>query len=712
MKRILTTSILALAVALSAFAGPKATAGKGKTCFAVFTDAETYAKCSDAIMKYKKALDAEGLGTYVYAEDWKSPDEIKAVIAGLIGSKKQPLEGAVFVGDVPVVMVRGAQHLTTAFKMDEDRYPVFDSSVASDRFYDCPDLDFEYLDRDTVVSNTFYYRLTEKGSQTLKPVIYTARIKVPQFMVDSGADKYALISDFLEKAAAAHSEADVLDNITYFFGSGYNSEDMNVWRERSFAYGDVFPNAYRKASGNRWLNFHQSETMKYTLFSELQRGGVDFFQFSEHGAPETQYISRWDDRSTLDRNTFDLKAGLSDALDKAERGADGQPHFKYEAMDSIYRRFAPECFSDSMRREYHVTDSAYRRSKDIFQEEIAAIHTNARVVVLNACYNGSFHNPEGYVGGAHLFNGGRCIVVQGNTVNVLQDKYEDKLLGYLTLGLRAGMWQKEVPYLEGHMLGDPTFRFAPAPADKVLSGRLYDMLRFKSSDAATWERLLSSDNPTARAAAISHLASCADEEHVAETAQSMLETDPSCNVRMCAFSVLCGLDPKFFERAFAVASKDGYELIVRNAYKAADAYGSAGKDDFILKSAREFSESHPELVRVGYYTKSLENLVTGGGWLLECLYSAADTSMKDTKRINGIRYFRNNRYIPAIPVLLSIVSDDGSSDQVRTVAAECLGWYNSSAAKSAALSGLENALQGSLPEPVRAEVVKSIARLM
>lgn len=38
-----------------------------------------------------------------------------------------------FVGDVPVAMVRKAQHLTSAFKMDEE-HDWFESSVPSDRF--------------------------------------------------------------------------------------------------------------------------------------------------------------------------------------------------------------------------------------------------------------------------------------------------------------------------------------------------------------------------------------------------------------------------------------------------------------------------------------------------------------------------------------------------------------------------------------------------
>ena len=50
----------------------------------------------------------------------------------------------VFIGDVPYVMVRNAQHMTTAFKMDEKKFPIDESSVCSDRFYDDLHLEFEY----------------------------------------------------------------------------------------------------------------------------------------------------------------------------------------------------------------------------------------------------------------------------------------------------------------------------------------------------------------------------------------------------------------------------------------------------------------------------------------------------------------------------------------------------------------------------------------
>lgn len=38
------------------------------------------------------------------------------------------------IGDVPVALVRNAQHMTTAFKMNEKAFPWDQSSVPTDRF--------------------------------------------------------------------------------------------------------------------------------------------------------------------------------------------------------------------------------------------------------------------------------------------------------------------------------------------------------------------------------------------------------------------------------------------------------------------------------------------------------------------------------------------------------------------------------------------------
>ena len=179
--------------------------------------------------------------------------------------------------------------------------------------------------------------------------------------------------------------------------------------------------------------------------------------------------------------------------------------FLHAALDSVFH-LPRSIVSDSLLAVYRVQDSIANRNANIDQSDLFTVRSNPRVIMLNACFNGSFHNPEGYVAGVHIFGPGRCVAVQGNTVNVLQDKWEDRLLGYLAQGVRIGLWQREFPLLESHIIGDPTFRFRPADkaARKHAAVLTNDLLR-RRNKAAVWQKYLRSDDPNDRAAGILHL---------------------------------------------------------------------------------------------------------------------------------------------------------------------------------------------------------------
>lgn len=109
----------------------------------------TYEATRSSMLHYRDALQNDGLATYIIRDNWTTPSQVREALADLYKSDSC-LEGIVLVGDVPVAMVRNAQHMTTAFKMDEENYPFIDSSVPSDRFYDCLDLEFRYLHQDEI----------------------------------------------------------------------------------------------------------------------------------------------------------------------------------------------------------------------------------------------------------------------------------------------------------------------------------------------------------------------------------------------------------------------------------------------------------------------------------------------------------------------------------------------------------------------------------
>ncbi|MDZ7635916.1 MAG: hypothetical protein U5L72_16370 [Bacteroidales bacterium] len=76
-------------------------------------------------------------------------------------------------------------------------------------------------------------------------------------------------------------------------------------------------------------------------------------------------------------------------------------------------------------------------------------------------FNGSFHVDD-FISGAYVFGPGRTVAAQANTVNSLQDKFPDEMVGLLSYGIRVGEWNRMVCLLESHIIGDPTFRFASA----------------------------------------------------------------------------------------------------------------------------------------------------------------------------------------------------------------------------------------------------------
>ena len=666
MKKLIFTVLLAgLCLIVSA----------KNTQFGIYVDKSTYRECKTELEAYRNRLSEEGLDAKIIADDWDTPEKVKGSILTLAAEKKRPLEGVVFVGEIPIVMVRGAQWMTTAFKMNEEKYPIFESSVASDRFYDDFDLNFDFIKKDEEKEGIFYYRLNGKGSTQLHPDIYSARMKVPEVMIQNGADKYELMRRYLRKVVAAHRENNPLDRIAFFFGSGYNTEDLNVWRQKCQTYKEYFPQAYTKASGNRFLTFFANDETKWNLFNELQRPGTDVFQFTEHGNYDTQYINGETGGRNLEENLAIHK--------RSQMGGDETNYTKHD-------------------------------NTVITQKELIGIRSNPKVLIFNACYNGSFHNPNGYIAGVHIFGAGDAIVAQGNTVNVLQDKEEDLLIGYLSLGQRIGLWQKEVAYLESHLIGDPTYRFTVSEKDKRISEKLTNDLTFHSSERHVWEKYLKSPLAAMRCAGIVHLAYCTGSNSVSDKALSLLESDLSVTVRSSALHVLRQIADEHSEKAIMTAMKDQSEVVVRHAVLFAGEYGSAGKDSCIIKALYNLRNTHPELLRIRWLASNSIKVIKGNKLLDSDVDRIKDSTLSSNERIMALRSFRNNRYGPAINPAIEIISDPGSDNALKKAAIETLGWYNRSVYRKAIIEEIRTVSETTnalMPYSVSDELAKTIKRL-
>ena len=126
---------------------------QGSSSFAVITDSRTARECRPQMTAYKQTLEAEGLPVYIVSHDWTTPEQVRDVLRKLYA--ENALEGCVFIGDVPIAMITKAQHLTSAFKMDERDHPLHETSVPSDRFYD--DFDLQFVPQGTPSQGLFHY---------------------------------------------------------------------------------------------------------------------------------------------------------------------------------------------------------------------------------------------------------------------------------------------------------------------------------------------------------------------------------------------------------------------------------------------------------------------------------------------------------------------------------------------------------------------------
>ena len=117
--------------------------------FAVVIDSISYQQAQHELAEYIQALESkQHFKVYTVVDRWGVPDSIRATLKGLHAQPHEAIIGTVFIGDIPIPMIRDAQHLCSAFKMSQ-KMPWQESSVPSDRYYDDFSLQFDFLKRDS-----------------------------------------------------------------------------------------------------------------------------------------------------------------------------------------------------------------------------------------------------------------------------------------------------------------------------------------------------------------------------------------------------------------------------------------------------------------------------------------------------------------------------------------------------------------------------------
>jgi HEAT repeat protein len=717
--------------------------GKFDTRFLIVIDSKSFEQASTEVMAYKNVLEEQGLGVVVMIGDWNLPDDLRSDIMKVY-RKKPVMEGAVFIGDIPVVRVRNFQHATTAFKMNEDTFPIEESSVTSDRFYDDLDLKFEFVSVDKKNPRHFYYRLREDSPQVIESDFYSARMMPPS---DMGVDVYELLRKYLRKVVEAHKEVNYADNIKFFNGHGYNSDCLTVWQNQQFVIREQFPESFRSSRGNAFYNFRQDPFMKYKLFERLQMPGTDLFVFHEHGAFDTQYINgEYPAPNVIGMNRegiYGPMEALSISLRNGYRRYTGERRESFAESTIGEYNLSPDFYDRELIDSTGTNDSIFSADINIALSDLRSLKFQPRITIFDACYNGSFHQP-GYVAGYHIFSEGNTVVTQGNTVNVLQDKWSMELVGMIAEGARIGFWQKEFQFLESHLIGDPTFRLTPGSVAGDRSreaAALNRNLALNKGNNKIWLEYLKSDNPNYQAIALKQLSKKKPGDYD-DILLRYLKESPFYSVRMQALQRIIHSSGKNQAEAFHLALNDPYELIRRNGARFA---GYSGDEKLIEPLVHTILFSN-ESQRVQYAAQNslpmfdlekvnreitrqatgshLQNYSDAAAQAISYfsaqkarydnyLTMIRDKTAEQSDRISAIRFLRNYNNHLQVAGLLEVLKDDSDDTEVRIVLAEALGWFRWSVKKESVLEVLKAVRkEKQTPKELRDEIEQSILRLM
>lgn len=463
-------SLLLLCVFVSAFLCASAKDG-----IAIVIDPASQSYAQEELKAFAEALEQkQGYQVYMITDRWQVPDSIRAELMRLHSAKRNPIVGAILIGDIPIPMIRDAQYLTSAFKMDQSRDRK-ESSVPSDRFYDDFGLSFKYLGKDDDAP-FFYYSLTAAGHQYLKPDIFSGRIRPTDA---NGTSRYDKLKAYLKKAAEAKNHPESFRSVFVFTGSGSLSESKPAHLDEYRTLMEHFPQLAAVPGAFSYMDYADQKPIRYRLMNELMKPDLSLAMLHHHGDWDTQYL------------------GIAD-------------------NDNL-------TLSEIERLNYRP---------------------NARVVIFDACFNGSFHR-EDCIANEYIFRSGKTIATIGGTVNLIQDKWYDKFIGLLADGTPLGYINQHAIYLESHVIGDPTFTFAGGQKPKEETADMICRWMEEHSDDFSDKRLL-----------------------------SLLEHSKYPSVRLQAFLLTVARHSPRLLEATTIALQDNYEMLQRFAVNTMRAIGS------------------------------------------------------------------------------------------------------------------------------------------
>ncbi|MEZ5966406.1 MAG: HEAT repeat domain-containing protein [Planctomycetota bacterium] len=697
LGRTVSFSSLFVVASLGAQRIEEPSSAKAESAFAIVVDDETWAAIPDAIRRYRDATETDGLATSIVVDDRHDPVALRQALRSLHQGVPS-LEGAILVGAIPVPMLRGAQHLTTSFKLDEDRYPARRSSVPTDCTYEDFDLRVEPAGRDEQQALLHYFTLSPESVQLVQREIYTARLFPPA----EGRAGMEAMARCLDRFVRARTETRSLDRVLTLMGHGYVSESLDAWADDRQLLREVLPNLSRPGGALVSLHHERGPTLEAILRRELSDSDLDLAILHSHGDDDREYLlgapSLPTTQAQVDEVRRYLRARLRRARARGQSEADVQRELR-ERLGVPDSWFAG-AFDDAVTRADATADAL----KEWAADEVATLACGARVVDLDACFNGNF-TVRPWQAGAYLYGSGATVAVVANTVNVAQDVWGDRGLCHLALGQRLGAWHKARPHIESHLFGDPTFRFA-RQRDVDAADRQFA--------TATWaepgggdERLLTvlreASVAVVRREALAGLARHRGPQ--LPEALLLAACDPCESIRRSAVDLMGDVgDAEFIARLVRAALRDPSERV---AFRARESLGKYEPQAV----AGAFARVAAELPIVGDQALALRGMQTPG-FIAEYRTNAKDRALPSAKRMTAIRTFRLYRVHAVVDDLLALAQATDDEPAVRRAALEALGWFVYSARRSD-IEAVAARLAGdtSIPPEISREALKTVRRL-
>ncbi len=700
---------------------------KTKTSFAIVVDHETYKQAKNEIVAYQKSVEKDGLGTYIIQHNWKNPDEIKNILYQLYQDKKQPLEGAVFVGNIPIPMVRGGQVMTSAFKYPESS-KWENSSVASDRFYDDFDLKFTYLKQDEHEDrrNIHYYQINADSPHYIEMDIYTGRIK-PAI---SGEEDNSIdqIKKYLTKLVRVREENNPLNHMIASTGHGYNSNSSISWGNELIALRTTFPHLFQKDHSIKFLNYRNATFLKNTLLTELYRDDLDFAYMTGHGTVDLQLLNGYPDTSAPQSSMENVARYIRSKMRGAKDADRDLEKTKTGFQNSL--GLNDKWFDDAFDAKTIEEDSIFNQNLDIHAEDLKGV--NARVAYINSCLTGSFHKKN-YIAASYPFSEGNNVVAFANTVGVLQDLWGTQLIGILQHGARTGYLLKKTAFLETHILGDPTYHFTSTNAS------VYNSLFAKqSTKVKEWKSLLSIDDADLQSYAITELAKTQHEAEFSKQLVEIFKTSPYESVRTQAYYQLRKLNNADFLAILPFALTDNYEYIKRKAlYDISDIDGNQYLNELMdayindqqltrsqyrvnwnfqfidhdaaIRVLKQKLENNPNVYNAKeLLTEGIRKLENEKKRLANNITDLTKEGISEKELNNELRTLRLYRFQSILPYVMELLKNQSTPTSARVTAAEVLSWYGLSTKRDAFIQQLQDILKVESNEEVQYQIKKSI----